>query len=76
MKSADSEKNSRQKLVKVLADKVANMPPESAIGMLVNWPDGDIIDALFRWIKTRKKTEDLTIYYLSLKLFFLQIDAL
>ncbi|MBE8435000.1 periplasmic-type flagellar collar protein FlbB [Leptospira borgpetersenii] len=68
MKSADSEKNSRQKLVKVLADKVGNMPPESAVGMLVNWPDGDIIDV---FIQMDKDAEDdgrptITTYLLTL----------
>ncbi|EMP01628.1 periplasmic-type flagellar collar protein FlbB [Leptospira santarosai] len=68
MKSADSEKNSRQKLVKVLADKVGNMPPDSAVGMLVNWPDGDIIDV---FIQMDKDAEDdgrptITTYLLTL----------
>ncbi|MDV6235219.1 flagellar protein FlbB [Leptospira ellisii] len=68
MKSSEAEKNSRQKLVKVLADKVGNMPPESAVGMLVNWPDGDIIDV---FIQMDKDAEDdgrptITTYLLTL----------
>ena len=36
--------SARSEKVKVLANKVANMPPESARDMLLNWPDYDIIE--------------------------------
>jgi flagellar protein FlbB len=36
--------NSRKEKIKVLANKVANMPPEKAREMLTNWNDYDIIE--------------------------------
>lgn len=58
----------REEKIKVLANKVANMPPESARDMLVNWPDYDII-AVFEQMD-RDAEEDgrqtITTYLLTL----------
>ncbi|EQA36947.1 hypothetical protein LEP1GSC047_2563 [Leptospira inadai serovar Lyme str. 10] len=68
LKSAEAEKNSREKLVKVLADKVANMPPDNAVQMLTNWPDKDIIDVFIQMDKDAEQDgrQTITTYLLTL----------
>ncbi|TGK17374.1 flagellar protein FlbB [Leptospira fluminis] len=68
LKSAESEKNSRNKLVKVLAEKVANMPPDNAVQMLTNWPDKDIIDVFIQMDQDAEQDgrQTITTYLLTL----------
>ncbi len=68
LKSAESEKNSRGKLVKVMAEKVANMPPDNAVQMLINWPDKDVIDVFIQMDKDAEQDgrQTITTYLLTL----------
>ncbi|TGK60106.1 flagellar protein FlbB [Leptospira wolffii] len=68
LKSSESEKNSRGKLVKVMAEKVANMPPDNAVQMLINWPDKDIIDVFIQMDKDAEQDgrQTITTYLLTL----------
>lgn len=68
LKSAESERNSRGKLVKVMAEKVANMPPDNAVQMLINWPDKDIIDVFIQMDKDAEQDgrQTITTYLLTL----------
>jgi flagellar protein FlbB len=58
----------RKAKVKVLADKVANMPPESARDMLLNWPDYDIIEVFEQMDKDAEEDgrQSITTYLLTL----------
>lgn len=60
--------NARQEKVKVLANKVANMPPESARDMLINWPDYDIIEVFEQMDKDAEEEgrQTITTYLLTL----------
>ena len=44
MAKSKKDSESRENKIKVLANKIANMPPQKAKELLVNWPDQDIID--------------------------------
>ena len=68
LKSSESERNSRGKLVKVMAEKVANMPPDNAVQMLTNWPDKDIIDVFIQRDKDAEQDgrQTITTYLLTL----------
>jgi flagellar protein FlbB len=54
--------------VKILADKIANMPPNSARDMLVNWPDYDIIEVFEQMDKDAEEDgrQTITTYLLTL----------
>jgi flagellar protein FlbB len=58
----------RSEKIKVMADKVANMPPESARDMLVNWPDYDIIAVFEQMDKDAEQDgrQTITTYLLTL----------
>ncbi|WCL48261.1 periplasmic-type flagellar collar protein FlbB [Leptospira sp. GIMC2001] len=58
----------RSEKVKVLADKVANMPPNAARDMLVNWPDYDIIEVFEQMDKDAEEDgrQTITTYLLTL----------
>ncbi|MCW7464542.1 flagellar protein FlbB [Leptospira levettii] len=60
--------NARAEKVKVLANKVANMPPESARDMLLNWPDYDIIEVFEQMDKDAEEDgrQTITTYLLTL----------
>ncbi|MCW7508224.1 flagellar protein FlbB [Leptospira levettii] len=60
--------NARAEKVKVLANKVANMPPESARDMLLNWPDYDIIEVFEQMDKDAEEEgrQTITTYLLTL----------
>ncbi|PJZ85349.1 periplasmic-type flagellar collar protein FlbB [Leptospira harrisiae] len=60
--------NARAEKVKVLANKVANMPPESARDMLINWPDYDIIEVFEQMDKDAEEEgrQTITTYLLTL----------
>lgn len=60
--------NQRSEKVKVLANKVANMPPESARDMLLNWPDYDIIEVFEQMDKDAEEEgrQTITTYLLTL----------
>ncbi len=68
MKDKDEELNSRKNKVKVMANKVANMPPDAAVGMLKNWPDGDIIEVFKQMDKDAEEEgrQTITTYLLTL----------
>lgn len=61
--------SAREEKIKVMADKVANMPPESARDMLVNWPDYDIIAVLEQMDKDAEEDGRPTITTYLLTLF-------
>ncbi|PKA27568.1 flagellar protein FlbB [Leptospira sp. mixed culture ATI2-C-A1] len=67
---ADKQKkdNARVEKVKVLANKVANMPPESARDMLINWPDYDIIEVFEQMDRDAEEDgrQTITTYLLTL----------
>lgn len=58
----------RKEKVKVLANKVANMPPPAARDMLVNWPDYDIIEVFEQMDKDAEEEgrQTITTYLLTL----------
>jgi flagellar protein FlbB len=58
----------RKEKIKVLAEKVANMPPNSARDMLINWPDYDIIDVFEQMDKDAELDgrQTITTYLLTL----------
>ncbi|MDF3819273.1 flagellar protein FlbB [Leptospira sp. 96542] len=60
--------NQRSEKVKVLANKVANMPPESARDMLINWPDYDIIEVFEQMDRDAEEEgrQTITTYLLTL----------
>lgn len=60
--------NQRSEKVKVLANKVANMPPESARDMLLNWPDYDIIEVFEQMDRDAEEEgrQTITTYLLTL----------
>jgi flagellar protein FlbB len=62
------KENARAEKVKVLANKVANMPPESARDMLINWPDYDIIEVFEQMDKDAEEEgrQTITTYLLTL----------
>ena len=62
------QKNSREEKVKEMANKVANMPPESSVKMLENWTDEDIIDVFKQMDKDAidEGRETITTYLLTL----------
>ncbi len=68
MALSKKDKESREAKVKVLANKIANMPPEKARDLLVNWPDQDIIDVLKQMDKDAEEegTSSITTYLLTL----------
>ncbi|MCZ8156319.1 MAG: flagellar protein FlbB [Leptospira sp.] len=61
--------SARSEKVKVLANKVANMPPESARDMLLNWPDYDIIEVFEQMDKDAEEEGRPTITTYLLTLF-------
>lgn len=61
MKLLEEEKEQREKKIKVLADKIANMKPEKAIDILENWPDQDIIDVFKQMDKDAEEEGRATI---------------
>ncbi len=61
--------SARSEKVKVLANKVANMPPESARDMLLNWPDYDIIEVFEQMDKDAEDEGRPTITTYLLTLF-------
>ena len=62
------QSNTRQKKVKEMAVKVAKMPPESAVGMMKNWVDEDIIDVFKQMDKDAEEDgrQTITTYLLTL----------
>ncbi|MBM9590081.1 flagellar protein FlbB [Leptospira sp. 201903075] len=62
------KENARAEKVKVLANKVANMPPESARDMLINWPDYDIIEVFEQMDRDAEEDgrQTITTYLLTL----------
>ena len=66
MRKKDEE--SRAKKLKVLANKIANMPPVKAKELLMNWPDQDIIDVFKQMDKDAEDegTTSITTYLLTL----------
>ncbi|MCG6143081.1 periplasmic-type flagellar collar protein FlbB [Leptospira bandrabouensis] len=60
--------NARAEKVKVLANKVAYMPPESARDMLINWPDYDIIEVFEQMDRDAEEEgrQTITTYLLTL----------
>ncbi len=68
VKEKEEEANSRKNKIKVMANKVANMPPDAAVGMLRNWPDGDIIDVFKQMDKDAEEEgrQTITTYLLTL----------
>ncbi|BDA79655.1 flagellar protein FlbB [Leptospira kobayashii] len=63
------KESARSEKVKVLANKVANMPPESARDMLLNWPDYDIIEVFEQMDKDAEEEGRPTITTYLLTLF-------
>jgi len=61
-------KNARSEKIKVLANKVANMPPPDARDMLLNWPDYDIIDVFEQMDRDAEEEgrQTITTYLLTL----------
>jgi len=63
------EEENRQNKLKVLANKVGNMRPMDAIGLLENWPDQDIIDVFKQMDKDAEEEGKPTITNYLLSLF-------
>ncbi len=63
------KEESRKEKIKILADKVANMPPQSARDMLINWPDYDIIEVFEQMDKDAEQEGRQTITTFLLTLF-------
>ncbi|NBU96692.1 MAG: flagellar protein FlbB [Spirochaetia bacterium] len=63
------EEENRQNKLKVLANKVGNMRPMDAVGMLENWPDQDIIDVFKQMDKDAEEEGKPTITNYLLSLF-------
>ena len=51
LKEKEKEKKNRETYIKILANKIANMPPESAIQIMEKWTDQDIIDVFMQMDK-------------------------
>ena len=68
MALSKKDKESRLAKIKVLANKIANMPPPKAKELLENWPDQDIIDVLKQMDKDAEEegTNTITTYLLTL----------
>ena len=68
MALSKKDRESREAKIKVLANKIANMPPEKARDILVSWPDQDIIDVLKQMDKDAEEegTASITTYLLTL----------
>lgn len=68
MEDKQKKDNARAEKVKVLANKVANMPPESARDMLINWPDYDIIEVFEQMDRDAEEEgrQTITTYLLTL----------
>lgn len=64
----EDQEKSRQQRVSAMARKVAGMPPNKAVEMLVNWPDTDIIDVFKQMDKNAEEegTSSITTYLLTL----------
>lgn len=62
------DQDKRENKIKVLANKIANMPPDKAKELLVNWPDQDIIDVMKQMDKDAEEegTSSITTYLLTL----------
>jgi len=69
MKRQALEAESRQNKLKVLASKIANMPPQKAVELLSNWPDQDIIDVFKQMDKDAEEEGRPTITNYLLTLF-------
>lgn len=63
------EEENRQSKLKVLANKVGNMRPMDAVGLLENWPDQDIIDVFKQMDKDAEEEGKPTITNYLLSLF-------
>ncbi|HMW04192.1 MAG TPA: flagellar protein FlbB [Leptospiraceae bacterium] len=68
MAMAKKDLEKREAKVKVLANKIANMPPPKAIALLENWPDQDIIDVFKQMDKDAEEegTNTITNYLITL----------
>ncbi len=68
MALSKKDRESREAKIKVLANKIANMPPTSARDILISWPDQDIIDVLKQMDKEAEEegTASITTYLLTL----------
>lgn len=68
LEDKEKERNSRERAIKILAEKIANMPPDNAVEMLTNWPDQDIIDVFKQMDKSAEQegTQTITTYLLTL----------
>ena len=68
MAKSKKDSESRENKIKVLANKIANMPPQKAKELLVNWPDQDIIDVFKQMDKDAEEegTNTITTYLLTL----------
>lgn len=62
------DEDTRAGKLKVLANKIANMPPVKAKELLMNWPDQDIIDVFKQMDKDAEEegTNTITTYLLTL----------
>jgi flagellar protein FlbB len=69
MKQKALEEESRQNKLKVLANKISNMPPQKAVELLANWPDQDIIDVFKQMDKDAEEDGRNTITNYLLTLF-------
>ena len=69
MAARQKEEENRQNKLKVLANKVGNMRPMDAVGMLENWPDQDIIDVFKQMDKDAEEEGKPTITNYLLSLF-------
>lgn len=69
LKQKAKEEESRKNKLKVLASKIANMPPQKAVELLSNWPDQDIIDVFKQMDKDAEEEGRPTITNYLLTLF-------
>ncbi|MCB1178561.1 MAG: flagellar protein FlbB [Leptospiraceae bacterium] len=69
LKKLEEEAESRENKLKVIANKVSNMPPGKAVEMLTNWPDQDIIDVFKQMDKDAEDEGRVTITNYLLTLF-------
>ena len=64
----EKEKKNRETYIKILANKIANMPPESAVQIMEKWTDQDIIDVFMQMDKDAEEegVPSITSFLLTL----------
>ena len=68
LEEKEKEKESREVYVNILANKIANMPPQDAVDMLEKWSDEDIIDVFMQMDRNSEAegVDSITSFLLTL----------